>query len=91
MAPEFIESQYESPAYPIERCIIYDAGSRAFWVKEYLEDVIGYWKQVLELAKQGMTFRELVKERCPFLDVERFGDIDLRTLAHNQIDALSKE
>jgi len=43
IAPDFLESQYENPAYPIERCTIYDAGSRAFWVREYAEDVRSYW------------------------------------------------
>ena len=35
MAPEFIASQYAKPSYAIERCTIYDAGSRAFWLPEY--------------------------------------------------------
>ena len=59
MAPEFVESQYSDPAYPLERCTIYDAGSRAFWLKDYVEDVIGYWRQNLQFAEHGMTFRQL--------------------------------
>jgi hypothetical protein len=88
MAPEFIESQYEDPAYPIERCIIYDAGSRAFWTREYIEDVVGYWKQNLDLAERGMSFEELVRERMPVLDASRFGSVDLAALARRQIAAL---
>ena len=90
MAPEFIESQYESPSYPIERCIIYDAGSRAFWLREYLEDVIGYWKQNLQLAQRGMTFAELLKERFPELDASRFGSVDLKTLSTAQISRIEQ-
>ena len=90
MAPEFVESQYGDPAFPIERCIIYDAGSRAFWTREYLEDVAGYWRQNLQLAEHGMTFSSLLAERFPELDSARFGDVDLRTLSRRQIADLEK-
>ena len=91
MAPEFIESQYENPLFPVERCIIYDAGSRAFWTREYLEDVLGYWKQNLDLARRGVTFEALVRERCPFLDPARFGDVDLAAISRSQLDWLAKQ
>ncbi len=91
MAPEFIESQYEDPAYPLERCTIYDAGSRAFWLREYVSDVIGYWKQNLQFAEHGMTFRQLLRERLPILDAERFPpDVDLRALSLRQLERLEK-
>lgn len=90
MAPEFIESQYEKASYPIERCTIYDAGSRAFWINEYAEDVLEYWTQVLKLSETGMTFKDLVEERFPDLDSSRFGKQDLRTIALEQIDAMDK-
>lgn len=88
MAPEFAESQYESPSYPIERCTIYDAGSRAFWLFEYVADVIGYWRQNLQFANHGMTFGELLAERFPMLDPTRFGDVDLRALALERIERM---
>lgn len=89
MAPEFIESQYENPAYPLERCVIYDAGSRAFWVREYAQDVIGYWSQNLQLAEHGKTFTELLAERFPGLDAGRFDSfVELRELARQQIELL---
>lgn len=91
MAPEFIESQYENPSYPIERCIIYDAGSRAFWLREYLEDVIGYWKQNLQLAERGMTYPALLAERFPELDVSRFGNVDLKQLSREQISYFEQQ
>lgn len=90
MAPEFIESQYENPAYPIERCIIYDAGSRAFWTREYLEDVLGYWRLNLQLAESVMTYEALLRERMPDLDPSRFGDVDLRALSRAQIERMEK-
>ncbi len=90
MAPEFIESQYENPAYPLERCIIYDAGSRAFWLYEYVEDVIGYWKQNLQFAEQGMTFTELLRERFPQIDPARFGDVNLKQLCLARLADMEK-
>lgn len=90
MAPEFIESQYESPYFPLERCTIYDAGSRAFLVPEYAEDLCDYWKEVLELAKEGITFRMLVEERTPFLDSTRFASENLELMAQSQIDFFEK-
>ena len=90
MAPEFIESQYEKSSYPLERCIIYDAGSRAFWVREYAGDVISYWKQVLEIAERGTTFGEYLKERMDILDEKRFEKTDLIALAKEQIGKMRK-
>ena len=88
MAPEFIESQYEDPAFPIERCTIYDAGSRAFWVREFADDVCDYWKQVLELAERGTDYTTYLTERFPELDAARFGTVDLKALALRQIEKM---
>jgi len=85
LAPDFIQSQYENPLYPLERCTIYDAGSRAFYLPEYLEDVLDYWKQTLELAKNGMSFKQLLSERFPELDPSHFEDYSLEKLCQQQI------
>ncbi|MGL4326335.1 MAG: hypothetical protein ACRCS7_02525, partial [Tannerellaceae bacterium] len=90
MAPEFIASQYENPCYPIERCTIYDAGSRAFLISEYAEDVLEYWQQNLELAEQGMTFTQLVNERFPEIDATRYANTDLKALSVSQIEFFSQ-
>ncbi|QSH40530.1 hypothetical protein P0136_12795 [Lentisphaerota bacterium ZTH] len=89
LAPEFIDSQYEDPAYPLERCAIYDAGSRAFWLPEYLADVHSYWTQTKNLAEK-MSFCDLLKERMPRLDCERFGKVDLRELCDRQISKIAE-
>lgn len=65
LTPEFEASQAESLAYPLERCTIYDAGSRAYDTHEYLEDVHDYWSQVLALAERGMTLTAYLRERYP--------------------------
>ena len=86
LTPEFIASQYEDPAYPLERCAIYDAGSRAFWIPEYGADVRGYWRSCLRLAREdGVTYQELLKERMPVLDGKKFGDVDLVKLCQRQL------
>ena len=87
MAPEFIESNLESPSYPLERCTIYDAGSRAFQIEEYRDDVIEYWKGVLELSKT-MTFEELLSERFPEIDAKTFGSGSLEQVAKQQLEKL---
>lgn len=50
LSPEFAASQRENVAFPLERCVIYDAGSRAFDVPTYVEDVLGYWRGTRRLA-----------------------------------------
>jgi len=89
MAPEFVESQYLYPSFPLERCTIYDAGSRAFWLPEYLEDVYEYWEQNLALAREGVSFEELLKERFPRLDASRYGDVNLEKLCLSRLEKLA--
>jgi len=65
LAPDFIESQSEKMSYALERCTIYDAGSRAFDPEEYWHDVQNYWDQVLALAELGVTLTQYLRERFP--------------------------
>lgn len=89
LAPEFIESNYITPSYPMERCTIYDAGSRAFQVHEYVDDVMDYWRKVLKLSER-MSFEAMMAERFPELDVARFGEVSLQAIAEEQLDKLEK-
>jgi uracil phosphoribosyltransferase len=91
MAPEFVESHYENPSYPIQRCAIYDAGSRAFWTPEYIADLTEYWGETLSLAEKGMSFEALLKERFPELDAARFGEVDLAEICRKQISQLEPQ
>ncbi len=75
LTPEFELSLYDAIPHILERCVIYDAGSRAFDVPEYLEDVLHYWEQVRRLAKRGFTLREAMRERWPETE-----HTDLKTL-----------
>ncbi len=65
LAPELEASQYDRPSYLLERCAIYDAGSRAFDIPHYARDVIEYWQEVLAFAQQGWTLGEALIERWP--------------------------
>jgi hypothetical protein len=65
LTPEFEASQYERLSNPLERCTIYDAGSRAFDVPSYAADVLEYWQQVADLANRGWTLGEALRERWP--------------------------
>jgi hypothetical protein len=67
MAPEFELSQYEATGNALERCTIYDAGSRAFAIHTYAQDVLDYWLELRELAQRGLSLRELLLERWPAL------------------------
>jgi hypothetical protein len=90
MAPEFIDSQYEDPAFPLERCTIYDAGSRAFCAPEYLEDLHDYWEQVKKQANAGVTFASLLAERCPEIDPKKFGVVNLSGLVERQLERIKQ-
>ena len=86
MAPEFIDSQYDDPTFPLQRCTIYDAGSRAFWPPEYIEDLADYWNRTAALADSGVCFKELLAERFPALDPTLFGAVDLKAVCQKSLD-----
>jgi len=65
LMPAFIAHQEQNVRYALERCTIYDAGSRAFDVAEYKEDVHQYWTEVQKLAADGMTTTQYLEERYP--------------------------
>jgi hypothetical protein len=94
LAPELEWSQYDDLSRPLERCAIYDAGSRAFDIPNYLADVLGYWRQVAALAREGMSLADAVLERWPDADpgtpeAHRRRRLDLwRGLDPGELDAL---
>ncbi len=65
LAPELVRSHYEKESYPLERCAIYDSGSRSFEVPRYLADTAGYWEAQAEWARGGGTLAEALQERWP--------------------------
>jgi hypothetical protein len=65
LAPELEASHHDRPSNALERCAIYDAGSRAFDIPTHVADVLEYWRQVAELAAAGWTLRDALAERWP--------------------------
>ncbi len=60
LTPEFAKSQSEKVTYPLERCVVYDVGARAYDYMTHLDDVIDYWRK---LSHTGMTLKEIYEER----------------------------
>lgn len=95
LSPEFLNSQSQNPAFPIERCTIYDAGSRSFWVSEYFEDVLDYWEKTKALSGK-MSYLDLLKERFPeyleYADQKglSLNDLDLKSICEKQISTIEK-
>ncbi len=65
LAPEFELSQYKSIYYPLERCAIYDAGTRSCDINDYLRNLVAYWEELRHLAERGWTLEEALHERWP--------------------------
>ena len=85
LAPEFVASQGKHITYALERCAIYDAGSRAFYPHEYLSDVREYWEKVRALGENGMSVIQYLSERYP--DDTRLADGRFRA-KHETRDSL---
>jgi len=60
LTPEFEKSQAEKIIYPLERCVVYDVGARAYEYDVHISDVIEYWKK---LSHSGQTLRKIYGER----------------------------
>ncbi|MBI5072770.1 hypothetical protein HZA99_03050 [Candidatus Woesearchaeota archaeon] len=65
LTPEFALSQYEQMYYPLERCTIYDAGSRAFDILLYKSELQEYWAKMLQEATNGYTLFDALQDRFP--------------------------
>lgn len=88
LMPELAASQDDALAYALERCTIYDAGSRAYDIEEYAGDVREYWEQVEKLAEGGMTAAAYLEERYPEASPAlraKAAAADLRALATERV------
>ncbi len=91
LLPAFVRAQEQHLPAALERCTIYDAGSRAFDVEEYLEDVRHYWGEVRTLAEGGMTAAGYLAERYPEASAllkQQMQSVDLVQLCAEQIKRL---
>jgi hypothetical protein len=87
LAPEFISCQEHPHSAALERCVIYDAGSRAFDCADYLQDVLHYWRQLADLAQAGMTFDQRRQQLWPEAEGPTPGT-SLKTIADERIRIL---
>ena len=75
VTPEFEVSQYNSLAYPMERCVVYDGSSRSFEVEKHIKDVLEYWKEQRAWARNGLSLWDAYNERWNLiLDHEKYVD-----------------
>lgn len=65
LTPELEAAQLGVPSAVLERCVIYDAGSRAFDIPTYVEDVADYWRGLARHAADGLTLSQAMAERWP--------------------------
>lgn len=63
LAPEFEQELYKNPIKAVERCIVYDGGSRGFHPSHHLEDVLEYTLQIQEELSKGATMYDLILDR----------------------------
>lgn len=85
LLPSFIQRQEASLSAALERCTIYDAGSRAFDIAEYCKDVAEYWAEVAALAEKGMSAQQYLQERYP-----EAGQPLLQAAQHTDLGALAR-
>jgi len=76
LAPEFELEQFKSSLTPLERCVIYDGGARAFNPQEHFTELITYWRDMASLGEKGMSLADALDERWPapeyLLDFDAF-------------------
>jgi len=65
LSPEFYLSQFDELHYPLERCVLYDGGSRAFDIFNFKEEIQTYWTCLLQEAKKGYTLKQALYDRFP--------------------------
>lgn len=90
LAPEFLSSQYDNPCSALERCAIYDAGSRAFYTRSHYQDVLDYWRAVHMLALNGTSYSSYLSERFPELEQAKFAGFELTKISSERIAHLDR-
>ena len=85
LSPEFEKSQSEKIIYPLERCVVYDVGARAYEYDVHINDVIEYWKK---LSHSGRTLKNVYEER--WHPDEKISNLNasLKKICNNRINCL---
>lgn len=63
LAPELEQELLTHPIKALERCIVYDGGSRGFHPEHHLKDVLEYIQQLQQETKKGATLYDLILDR----------------------------
>lgn len=83
VAPEFRKQVLASQDPLFEKCVIYDGGARRYAIHEHIEEVLGFWNQILERADK-IDFKKLTEEKLghelpisyeDWLDVNHYGHL----------------
>jgi hypoxanthine-guanine phosphoribosyltransferase len=63
LAPEFEQELNNEPLKALERCVVYDGGSRGFFPTHHYRDLLEYAEQVEAELKKGATLYDLILDR----------------------------
>ncbi len=62
ITPEFRAYAETLPYAVFEKCIIYDGGARRYEIPNHIEEVCGYWKELLDVAPEA-DLRRFIEEK----------------------------
>ena len=65
IAPEFRRETLSMRNPLFEKCIIYDGGARRYEIHEHVEEVLEFWKEMLQRADK-IDFKELLDEKLGY-------------------------
>lgn len=65
IAPEFRRETLSMRNPLFEKCIIYDGGARRYEIHEHVEEVLEFWKEMLQRA-DNIDFKELLDEKLGY-------------------------
>ena len=73
IAPEFRRETLSMRNPLFEKCIIYDGGARRYEIHEHVEEVLEFWKEMLQRADQ-IDFKELLDEKLGYVTPTSYED-----------------
>ena len=63
LSPDFERHLAANPLAAMERCVVYDGGSRGFYPSHHYEDVLEYTMLTADVLSNGASLYELLLER----------------------------
>ena len=65
VAPEMRHCVMETPLALLEKCVIYDGGARRYEIRNHIEEVCDYWKELMGIA-DNVDFKAFVEEKMGY-------------------------